>query len=126
MTAAATAFDIDGDGDLDLLTHPVNGPLALFRNGTQDGNAIVFEIEDHLGNRDGIGARLVLSDAKGQQQSREIQLGGGFMSFDAPQAHFGLGAVASAARLDVFWPDGGQSTVTGPLPAGARYTITRQ
>jgi len=126
MTAAATVFDFDGDGDLDLLTHPVNGPLALFRNGTQTGHAITFEIEDNQGNRDGIGARLVLTDATGRQQSREIQLGGGFMSFDAPQVHFGLGAEAQATKLEIFWSGGGMSTINGPLPAGQRYRITRR
>jgi len=126
MTAAATVFDMDGDGDLDLLTHPVNGPLVLFRNGSQTGYSILFEFEDHLGNRDGIGARLVLTDANGEVQSREIQLGGGFMSFDAPQVHFGLGDQTSASKLQIFWPDGGDSVITGPLPAGQRYRITRR
>ncbi|MEL7091497.1 MAG: FG-GAP-like repeat-containing protein, partial [Pseudomonadota bacterium] len=41
MTAAATAFDMDGDGDLDMVTHPVNGPLVVFRNGTQAPGLVV-------------------------------------------------------------------------------------
>ena len=84
MTAAAVAFDADGDGDLDILTHPVNGPLTFFRNNAQDANVIAFELEDHVGNRDGIGAVIEIEDDQGHVQRREIQLGGGFMSFDAP------------------------------------------
>lgn len=125
MTAAATAFDMDGDGDLDMVTHPVNGPLAVFRNNADQGNAIAFELVDAAGNRDGIGALLTLTTDSGQTLTREIQLGGGFMSFDAPRVHFGLGAATAATRLSVRWADGSVTDITGPLPAGALYTLRR-
>tara|TARA_R110002049_G_scaffold44333_3_gene129878 strand:+ start:124909 stop:127989 length:3081 start_codon:yes stop_codon:yes gene_type:complete len=125
MTATGTAFDMDGDGDLDMVTHPVNGPITLFRNNGQTPG-IVFVLNDLAGNRDGIGAMLTLSDASGRQQSREVQLGGGFMSFDAPQTHFGLGDETHATRLDLRWPDGTVSVIEGTLEAGSRYVITRR
>ena len=68
---------------------------------------------------------MVLELADGSQQTREIQLGGGFMSFDAPQAHFGLGAAAQATALRILWPGGGESRVEGPLEAGRLYHIRR-
>ncbi len=126
MTAAATAFDIDNDGDLDMVTHPVNGPLVLFRNAGQTGRAIAFELRDHVGNRDGIGARLRLADDSPRIQSREIVLGGGFMSFDAPRVHFGLGDQDAATRAEITWPDGQTTVIDGPLQAGALYTVTRR
>ena len=42
ITPAATAIDIDGDGDIDFITAPVNGPPIVFINNAQSGNA------DHL------------------------------------------------------------------------------
>ena len=125
MTAAAVQFDMDGDGDLDLLTHPVNGPLALFRNNSQNA-AIAFQLEDLAGNRAAIGARIRLTAADGSLQTRELQLGGGFMSFDAPRAHFGLGQAASAAGARIRWPDGTETELAGPLAAGHLYRIRRQ
>ncbi|MEL6886693.1 MAG: FG-GAP-like repeat-containing protein [Pseudomonadota bacterium] len=123
MTAAATAFDMDGDGDLDMVTHPVNGPLVVFRNGTQ-APGLVVALTDMQGNRDGIGAVVTLSMADGTVQTREVQLGGGFMSYDAPQVHFGLGN-GVATGLTVDWAGGGRSVIAGAIRGGTRLNVTR-
>ena len=126
MTAAATRSDIDNDGDLDIVTVPVNGPLQVYLNNLQDGNSISFEFDDEIGNRDGVGNRITITYGDGRQQVRELQLGGGFMSFDAAVAHFGLASYDLVDRITVNWVDGGQSNLVGPFAAGSRYTITRR
>lgn len=124
MTAAALQFDMDNDGDLDVLTHTVNGPIVLFRNNSQ-AQALVVSVDDKSGNRDGIGAQITLTLDDGRKAMRELQLGGGFMSFDAPIAHFGLGQKGQAKTLTVRWPDGTKTSIRGPIRAGAHYKITR-
>lgn len=125
MTAAASVFDMDNDGDLDVVTHTVNGPLVSFRNNARDNSAIAFELIDAQGNAQGIGARLVITYAGGKTQSRELQLGGGFMSFDAPRAHFGLGDAAGIEGLEIHWRTGAPTRIQGNIPAGALYRIHR-
>ncbi len=128
MTAASAAFDIDNDGDMDFITVPVNGPIMVFLNNNQQGSAIAFQFDDKVGNRFGIGDRIAISTGgdNALTETRELQLGGGFMSFDAPVAHFGLGAHEAVDQVVVSWADGGTSTIEGPFAAGALYTIARE
>jgi uncharacterized membrane protein YraQ (UPF0718 family) len=124
ITAASTIVDIDHDGDLDVFTVPVNGPAMAFINNQSGQNALSVSLEDHVGNRDGIGARIELRQGD-TLQVRELQIGGGFMSFDAPIAHFGLGETTGADSLTIRWADGGESVITEDLTAGATYHVVR-
>ncbi|WP_243694424.1 FG-GAP-like repeat-containing protein [Shimia isoporae] len=126
MTASATAFDMDGDGDLDMITHPVNGPLVAFLNNTQESNAVVLRLNDLRGNRDGIGALITVTDGLGVTRTREVQMGGGFMSFDAPEVHIGLGEAQEIIGGQIRWADGTVTKLEKPLRSGFRYTLTRQ
>ena len=128
MTAGATKLDIDHDGDLDVITIPVNGPTQVFVNNSQSGNAINFQFRDDIGNHFGIGTRVVIRYGENGEltQMRDIQSGGGFQSFDAPVAHFGLGEFDTVDEITVFWADGSQSKLDVPLSAGATYIVNRK
>lgn len=127
ITAAATLADIDNDGDLDVVTVPVNAPAVVFMNNSVQ-SAISFRLIDELGNRDGIGARVEIHHAGfgTGMQSREIQLGGGFMSFDAPIAHFGLGDLEQIDSVVIHWADGSLTQIDETLEAGATFVVRRR
>jgi hypothetical protein len=124
---AVTTIDIDNDGDLDMIGQAVNGPVMAYINNTQNGNPIAFALEDHAGNRFGIGARIVIHYGPNgeMKQMRELQAGGGFESSDAPKIYFGLGEEKQITKLEIFWPTGEKSEITTPLAAGALYRIVR-
>ena len=100
-----TYVDFDNDGDLDIIAREVLGPIWIYRNNNTSGNSIVFELDDARGNSKGIGAKVVI-DYAGRSQLREVLASGGFASFDAPMAHFGLGDASSVDRVTVTWPEG--------------------
>ena len=124
-TLAYTYTDMDNDGDLDMIVVPTAGPVSLYRNNNQLGRAIAFELRDRTGNRFGIGSRISIHYGNGRHQMRDIQASGGFLSFDAPIAYFGLGDYQAIDRVEVVWSTGETSVLSEPLAAGARYRITR-
>ncbi len=128
IVAAVTSFDMDNDGDLDLIGQAVNGPVMAYRNNAQSGNTIAFALDDHVGNRFGIGGRIVIHHGKdgAKKQMRELQSGGGFLSADAPKLYFGLGDDDAISKLEVFWSTGEKTEIDGPIAAGALYSIQRK
>ena len=89
-------------------------------------NRIVVELRDQVGNRFGIGSKILLHYAGGtRHQMREIQASGGFLSFDAPIAYFGLGDAQRVERIEVQWSTGERTELTGDFSTGGRYIIHR-
>jgi len=128
IVTAYTYLDFDNDGDLDIVTNTVNGPLKVFVNNETQNHSVAFELRDLRGNRFGIGAkiRVFYGEDGSRAQIRELKAGGGFLSFDAPIAHFGLGPYEKLSRAEVTWPDGESSPIDGPLEAGHRYRVERR
>lgn len=127
-TGAYTYVDFDNDGDLDIVSVPFQSDPWIYRNQTQNRNSIAVELRDHVGNRFGIGSTIVVhyGQADERHQIREIKAGGGYLSFDAPIAHFGLGSHGNVSRIEVTWSTGERSVLEGDFRSGARYRITRR
>lgn len=124
-TSAYTYLDFDNDGDLDIITVPLHGPIWVYENHSSNRNSMAFELRDFRGNRFGIGAKVVIRYGDGRHQMREIQSGGGFTSFDAPVAYFGLGDFESVDEIEIHWSTGERSEIRGPFEVGSTYRITR-
>ncbi len=124
-TLSYSYVDLDLDGDLDIIAVPDFGPIFLYQNQTA-GHSIMFELNDEIGNYYGIGSKLYIHYGNDRHQMRELQVGGGFHSFDAPIAHFGLGEYTQIDRLEITWSTGDRSILPGPFQAGASYRITRK
>lgn len=128
ITTAYTYLDFDNDGDLDIVTNAVNGPAKVYVNNETQNHSVSFELRDRRGNRYGIGAQISVyyGEDGARGQIRELKAGGGFLSFDAPIAHFGLGAYERLSHAEVRWPSGERIRIEGPLEAGYRYRIERR
>jgi hypothetical protein len=123
--SAYTYVDFDNDGDLDVISPEALGPVWFFINGIDGTNAISFEFSDSRGNHFGVGTRVEITYGDGRQQVREIKASGGFMSFNAPVAHFGLGEYDEVDQVDILWSTGERSQLSGEFVAGKRYVISR-
>jgi hypothetical protein len=104
--------DYDNDGDLDWLIVNSTKNTVLLENRAAAGNYLKVRLKGKGGNRYAVGARLTLT-AKGGDQTRVIQAGTSYGNSEELLAHFGLGTDTQVERLQITWPSGRQTTVTG-------------
>ena len=104
---SAAFGDLDGDGDVDMVVGELNGPVRVIENDGAGAHHLVVELADRragVGNRHGLGSRVVLRQGAATQ-TRWIFSGGSFQAASAAYAHFGL-PTADPVRLEVTWSDG--------------------
>ncbi len=121
------AFDMDRDGDLDLMQACADGgSLRLLENqpsGARGSNHyLVVRPRMNGPNRYSIGA-VVRATAGATTWTRPISAGTSFLSQEPAEAFFGLGTVASVDTLTIDWPDGSQ-TVLSNVVADQVFTFT--
>ncbi|CAI2719149.1 FG-GAP-like repeat-containing protein [Nitrospina watsonii] len=126
-SSAYTYIDFDNDGDLDLIINTLYGPFKVLINGERERHSVTVRLRDGQGNRDCIGCRVTIhyGPEGARHQMREIRAGGGFHSFDAAFAHFGLGSHDTLQGIEIRWTDGTLSRIVESLPANRDYLISR-
>ncbi|WP_431123673.1 CRTAC1 family protein [Flagellimonas flava] len=117
----SVVFDMDNDGDLDILVvnqkpihdnYRVPSVTKLFRNDGAKGNWFKVALKGTASEANGIGARVeVFSD--GKHMIREIDGGNSsHMSQNSAIAHFGLGTANTVERIVVTWAGGKKQELT--------------
>jgi hypothetical protein len=124
-TRSSVIFDVDGDGDLDIVTNDFNAaPMVLVSNLTEKKPVryVAVTLVGTTSNRDGLGA-VVKVRAGGATYTKVFDGNSGYLSHSLYPLYFGLGAAASIDGIDVAWPSGKAQTVAGPFKMNSTIVV---
>jgi hypothetical protein len=127
-TRAAAIFDLDGDGDLDIVTNEFDAsPMVLVSNLSEKTKLHYLEVKltGTTSNRDGLGA-LIKVTAGGATYTKVFDGNSGYLSHSLYPLYFGLGAAESVDRIEVLWPSGKTLTVGAPIKMNSVMEVREQ
>lgn len=124
---SAVLFDLERDGDLDLVTHEIYDGPQVFRSDLTarraDRRVIELTLVGAASNRGGLGARVAVT--AGGRTIHAVHDGkSGYLAQSALPLYVGLGDAAGIDRVEVTWPSGTVQAVDSPAIDAGRVTIT--
>jgi hypothetical protein len=111
---AGVLFDLDNDGDLDLVTSDFNSaPQILVSNLAQVRSIHWLKIQliGAASNRDGLGALVKVETAHGTY-TKQHDGKSGYLSQSSLPMYFGLAEDAVVTRVTIRWPSGRSQVIT--------------
>jgi hypothetical protein len=111
---SAAIFDLDGDGDLDIVTNDFNSAPQVFVSDLAQKKKIHWlkvRLVGSASNRDGLGATVRVR-AGGKLYTKWNDGKSGYLSQSALPLYFGLGDAASVEAVEVDWPSGRKQIVS--------------
>ena len=127
-TRSSVIFDVDGDGDLDIVTNEFNAaPMVLVSNLTEKTRVhyVAVKLTGTTSNRDGLGA-VVKVTAGGATYTKVLDGNSGYLSHSLYPLYFGLGAAESIDSIEVQWPSGKKQKVAGPFKINSVIEVREQ
>jgi hypothetical protein len=123
---SAVIFDLDNDGDLDIVTNDFNSEPQVFISDLAQQRKIHWLkilLEGTTSNREGLGATVRVT-ATGQTFTKYNDGKSGYLSQSALPLYFGLGDADKIDKIEVQWPSGKSQLLHDNLPTNQTLTIT--
>lgn len=127
-TRSSVIFDLDGDGDLDIVTNEFNSEPQVFISDLAQKRPVRFlqvRLRGRETNRDALGA-LVRVKVGQRTLTKRMDGASGYLSHSLLPLYFGLGDAAAADRVEVRWPMGRTQVINGPIAAGQTLEIVEE
>lgn len=119
------SFDMDLDGDLDVVTLDYHGPARVFENTAStlfpSAKTLTVTLKgspENGVNNDAVGAVAILDTTDGNKMWRQISGSDGYMSVPPKTLHYSW-RNAKPQWLRVLWPNGVHQSIEVPVDASA-------
>jgi hypothetical protein len=125
---SSAAFDLDDDGDLDIVTAEWNDHPQVLVNNLSEKKQIHYlkiKLVGSASNRAGLGATVKVH-AGSRTCTRYHDGKSGYLSQSSMPLYFGLGDATQIDRIEVLWPSGKKQTLTEKIPINTLLTITEE
>ena len=110
---SAVYADLDGDGDLDIVTNNIGDSPFVYRNlRSRDTlhSYLNFRFAGVPPNRNAIGASVIVWSGRERRRYERFP-GRGFQASALTDLHIGIGDSSRVDSVTVVWPDGGYQTL---------------
>ena len=124
---SSAIFDMDNDGDLDIVTNDFNSPPMVLTSDLAQRHKINYlkvKLVGTKSNKDGLGAVVQLTSSLGKQT--KVHDGqSGYLSQSSKELYFGLGSASEVDRVEVTWPSG-KKQIANPSKINSLLTIREE
>jgi hypothetical protein len=128
ISNGAAVADLDGDGDLEIITNNFNAPSFFFKNNSRElhpeNNFLSIRLKGSVSNPFALGAKIYVYTGT-SVQFQEVSGNRGFLSYSQPVLNFGLGKNNQADSVKIIWPDNAEKIMLA-LAANTRHTVERK
>jgi cytochrome oxidase Cu insertion factor (SCO1/SenC/PrrC family) len=126
---SSVVFDLDEDGDLDIVTHDFNSPPQVLLSDLSEKrrslNYLLIRLRGVQSNRDGLGAVVTVATSQGACKKPHDGKSG-YLAQSRMPLYFGLGDAETAGRIEVAWPSGKKQVMEGPFQANQVLEIVEE
>ena len=123
---SAAIFDLDNDGDLDIVVNDFNSEPQILVSNLSDREPIHWVkiiLHGAASNRNGLGATVRVT-AGGRTYYRYNDGKSGYLAQSVLPLYFGLGNAKTIDRIEVDWPSGRKQSLTTDLRQNQTISIT--
>lgn len=128
-TRSSVIFDLDDDGDLDIVTNEFNSPpmmlISDLARKKPDLRYLKIDLQGTQSNRNGLGATVRVR--AGDQDYTKVHDGQtGYLSQSDLPLYFGLADAGQVDSVEVVWPSGATQVIDGPIEVNRTLTVVER
>ncbi len=124
-TRSSAILDLDGDGDLDIITNEFNDQPQILLSDLSTRHAIHYlqlRLVGTTSNRDGLGATVRVHSG-GATYTRFHDGKSGYLAQSSLPLYFGLGEASKVDGIEITWPSGKKQTLAGTDEINRTLTV---